>query len=262
MRTFLGLQDYFLDLYTGKDKNLGLTINIHTFPFLHLDNKLIILPLHKYIILRADINSKHFKNLQTYSAEEISLQSIIYQGLVHAIYGSMGEILHSDFGIAIKEACKKLYYVKGKIKIMFYSSLPKFTPPIRPAMHDIYITKGCHTFPGAGAYELGQEYKEMLSKDTNHDNLRVFNEAKELEENIRFDPSYYMVFQNKIMRIFLPGHQGTMTRYIGRMIKPDYGKDSQLRKEYCELMCWQEMWQPDEIDGTESAPMIDYEEDE
>jgi hypothetical protein len=53
-----------------------------------------------------------------------------------------------------------------------------------------------------------------------------------------------------------------MTRYIGRMIKPDYGKDSQLRKEYRELMCWQEMWQPDEIDGTESAPMIDYEEDE
>jgi hypothetical protein len=34
----------------------------------------------------------------------------------------------------------------------------------------------------------------LLSKDMNHDNWRIFNEAKELEENVRFDPSYYMVF--------------------------------------------------------------------
>jgi len=27
-------------------------------------------------------------------------------------------------------------------------------------------------------------------------------------------------------------------------------------------MCWQEMWQPDEIDGTEGPLIIDYDEDE
>jgi hypothetical protein len=74
------------------------------FPFLHLDNKLIIQPQHKYIILKADINLKHFISLQTYSAEDISLQTITDQGLVHTIYGSMEEILYSDLGIAIKEA--------------------------------------------------------------------------------------------------------------------------------------------------------------
>ena len=100
----------------------------------------------------------------------MSTQSIINQGLVHAIYGSMEEILHSDLGIAIKQACKRLYYVKGRIKIMFYSSPPRFTPPIRPAMHDIYINKGCYTFPSTGFYDLGQEYSKMLSQNTNHDN--------------------------------------------------------------------------------------------
>jgi hypothetical protein len=63
----------------------GISINIHMFPFLHLDNKLIIQPQHKYIILRADINLKYLKSLQTYSAEDISLQTIIDQGLVHAV---------------------------------------------------------------------------------------------------------------------------------------------------------------------------------
>jgi hypothetical protein len=57
--------------------------------------------------------------LQTYSAEDISLQTIIDQGLVHAVYGSMEEILHFDLGIAIKEAYKKLYHLKGRFKIMF-----------------------------------------------------------------------------------------------------------------------------------------------
>ena len=194
-------------------------------------------------------------HLQTYSAEDISLQTIIDQGLVHAVYGSMEEILHSDLGIAIKEACKKLYHLKGRFKIMFYSSPPRFTPPLRPATHDVYINKGCYHFPSNTYYDLGQEYEELLSKDTNHDNWRIFNEAKELEENIRFDPTYHMVFQNKIMRVFLPephGSFGPITRCVGRLIKPDYGKETQLRKEYREFMAWQDMWQPDEIDGTEA----------
>jgi hypothetical protein len=170
MKVFYGLQDYFLDLYTGKDTHQGISVNIHMFPFLHLDNKLIIQPQHKYIILRADINLKHFRCLQTYSAKDISLQTIIDQELVHAVYGSMEEILYSDLGIAIKEACKKLYHVKGRIKIMFYLSPPKFTPPLRPTMHDVYINKGCYHFPSNTYYDLGKDYKELLSKDTNHDN--------------------------------------------------------------------------------------------
>ena len=27
-------------------------------------------------------------------------------------------------------------------------------------------------------------------------------------------------------------------------------------------MAWQDIWQPDEIDGTEAAPMIDYDEED
>jgi hypothetical protein len=46
------------------------------------------------------------------------------------------------------------------------------------------------------------------------------------------------------------------------LIKQDYGKETQLRKEYREFMSWQEMWQPDEIDGTEVAPMVEYEEED
>jgi hypothetical protein len=107
MNVFHGLQDYFLDLYTRKDIHHGIFVNIHMFTFLHLDNKLIIQSQHKYIILRDDINLKYFRNLQTYSAKDISLQTIIDQGLVHAVYESMEKILYSDLGIAIKEACKK-----------------------------------------------------------------------------------------------------------------------------------------------------------
>ena len=62
--------------------------------------------------------------------------------------------------------------------------------------------------------------------------------------------------------IFLLGHQVTITRCVGRLIKPYYGQETQLRKEYQQFMCWQEMWQPDEIDGTEGPPIIDYDEDE
>jgi len=119
--------------------------------------------------------------LQTYFVEDISLQTIIDQGLVHAVYGSMEEILHSGLGIAIKETCKKLYHLKGRFKIMFYSLPPRFTPPLRPTTHDVYINKGCYHFLRNTYYDLGQEYEELLSKDTNHDNWRIFN-AKELEE--------------------------------------------------------------------------------
>ena len=77
---------------------------------------------------------------------------------------------------------------------------------------------------------------------------------------MKFGPEYHMIYQNKIQRIFLceyHGSYGTITRGIGRLIKPEYGRDSQLRKEYKELLSWQEIWQPDEIDGTEYAPMLE-----
>ena len=266
MRLFQCLQNYFMDLYKGKEKHQGITIDTHTFPLLHLDDKLIIKPHHKYLILEAIINLKNFRNLQIHPIENLSLQTLIDQGLVHIIYGTLDEILHSNLGKAIKEACKKLSYLQGRYKIIFYSIPPKFTPPIRPATHDIYITKGCFTFSNTymGSSELSQEYEEMFSKDTNHDNWRTFNEAKEVEGNVKFDPTYYMIYQNKIMKIFLREHHGsygTITRGVGRLIKPDYGKDTCLRKEYRELLSWYETWQPDEIDGTESAQMLEYNDD-
>ena len=162
---------------------------------------------------------------------------------------------------AIKEACKKLSYLQGIYIILFYSNPPKFTYPVRPASHDVYITKGCYAFPSIWPSELSQEYEELFSKETNHDNWRIFNEAKELEENMKFYPEYHMIYQNKIQRIFLCEHHGsygTITRGIGRLIKPEYGRDSQLRKEYKELLSWQEIWQPGEIDGTEYAPTLEY----
>jgi hypothetical protein len=36
-------------------------------------------------------------------------------------------------------------------------------------MHDVYI-KGCYYFSSNTYYDLGQDYKELLSKDMNHDN--------------------------------------------------------------------------------------------
>jgi len=81
-------------------------------------------------------------------------------------------------GKAIKEACKKLSYLQGIYRILFYSNPPKFTYPVRPASHDVYITKGCYAFPSIWPSELSQEYEELFSKETNHDNWRIFNEAK------------------------------------------------------------------------------------
>jgi len=261
-RIFLDIQEYFMDLYKGKDRHQGLSINIHVLPLIHLDDKLIIKPHHKYLILTASINLKYFRSIQIFPNENISLQCLIDHGLVHAIYGSLQEILHSDLGKAIKEACKKLSFLQGKYRILFYSNPPKFTYPVRPASHDVYITKGCHAFPSIWPGEISQEYEELLYKGTNHDNWRIFSEAKEIEGNIKFDPQYYMIYQNKILKIFLReynGSYGTITRGVGRIIKPDYGKDSQIRKEYKELLSWHELWQPDEMD-TECAAMLDYED--
>jgi len=41
---------------------------------------------------------------------------------------------------------------------------------------------------------------------------------------MKFDPEYHMIYQNKIQRIFLHGYHGsygTITRGIGRLIKPE-----------------------------------------
>lgn len=43
-----------------------------------------------------------------------------------------------------------------------------------------------------------------------------------------------------------------------RLIKPNFGKESQLQREYKEMLSWHEIWQPDAVDGTECAPMLDY----
>ena len=250
-----------MNLYIGKNKHQGISIDTHIFPLIHFDDKLITKAYHKYLILRADINLKLCRSIYISPDENISLQCLIDHGLVHAIYGSLQQIIFSDMRKAIKEACKKLSYLQGIYRILFYSNPPKFTYPVRPASHDVYITKGCYAFPSIWPSELSQEYEELFSKETNHDNWRIFNEAKELEENMKFDPEYHKIYQNKIKRIFLREHHGsygTITRGIGRLIKPEYGKDSQLRREYKELLSWQEIWQPDEIDGTECATMLEY----
>ena len=78
---------------------------------------------------------------------------------------------------------------------------------------------------------------------------------------MKFDPEYHKIYQNKIKRIFLREHHGsygTITRGIGRLIKPEQGRDLQLRREYKKMLSWQEIWQPDEIDGTECASMLEY----
>jgi hypothetical protein len=128
-----------MNLYQGKEKNIGIIVNTNIFPLLHLDDKLIVKPHQKFLILQADINLKYFKSIQRNNGYDISLQTIIDHGLIHDIYGTLEEILQSDLGKAIKEACKKLACVQGKYKIKLYSNPPKFTQLIRPASYDIYI---------------------------------------------------------------------------------------------------------------------------
>ena len=234
-KTFHDIQKYFMKLYQGKERHLGIIVNANTFPLLHLDDKLIVKPHQRFLILKADINLKYFRSIQRNIGDDISLQTIIDHGLVHDIYGTLEEILQSDLGIAIKEACKKLACIQGRYKIKFCSNPPKFTQPIRPACHDIYITKGSYKFPTIWNSDSWQNYEELFVKDTNHDNWRIFSEAKELEGNTKFASEYYMMYQNKIIKVFLREYYGRYSiiqREVGRLIKPSYGKECQLRKEY------------------------------
>ena len=254
-KTFQVIQNYFMKLYQGRERNLGIIVNTNIFPLLHLDDKLIVKPHQKFIILKADINLKYFRNIQRNIGDDITLQTIIDHGLIHDIYGTFEEILQSDLGKAIKEACKKLAYVQGTYKIKFYSNPPKFTHPIRPASHDIYITKGIYKYPAVWSSDTWQNYEELFAKNTNHDNWRIFSEAKEIEGSTKFDPEYYMMYQNKITKIFLREYYGKnsiIQREVGRLIKPHYGNECQLRKEYRELLNWYELWQPEEADNADS----------
>jgi hypothetical protein len=171
---------------------------------------------------------RYFRNIQRNGMQEISLQTIIDHGLVHAIYGTLEEVQCSDLGKFTKEACKRLSYLQGRYKIVFYSIPPRFTQPIRPASHDIYITKGIYLFPSLSPSKISQEHEELFFKNINRDNWRIFNDAKELEGNIKFDPEYFMIYQNKIIRIFLLENYNynAPMRAIGRLITPNFGKDS------------------------------------
>ena len=113
----------------------------------------------------------------------------------------------------------------------------------------MYITKGIYLFPSTYPSKVSQERGELFSKKTNHDDWRIFNEAKDLEGNTKFDPEYYMIYQNKIIRIFLREHHSynAPMRGIGRLITPNFGKDSQLRREYQQFLSWYDTWQPDWI---------------
>jgi len=169
----------------------------------------------------------------------MSLQTIIDHGLAHDIYGTLGEICQSDLGIAIKEAAKKLACVQGRYRIRFCSNPPKFTQPIRPASHDIYITKGSYKFPTTWSSDIWQNYEELFANNANHDKWRIFTEAREIEGNTQFDPEYYMMYQNKIIKIFLREYYGKnsiIQREVGRLINPNYGTECELRKEYRELL--------------------------
>uniref|UniRef100_K4A1R9 Uncharacterized protein n=1 Tax=Setaria italica TaxID=4555 RepID=K4A1R9_SETIT len=249
-KTFHDIQNYFMKLYQGVERNLGIIVNTNIFPLLHLDDKLIVKPHHKFIILKADINLKYFRNIQRYTGEDISLETIIDHGLVQDIYGTLEEILQSDLGKAIKEACKRLACVQGKYKIKYYSNPPKFTLPLRPASHDIYIIKGSYKFPTIWSSESWHNYEEIFAKN-NHDNWRIFSEAKEIEGNTKFDPEYHMMYQNKKTKIFLREYYGKnsiISKEVGRLLKTNYGMECQLRKEYRELLSWYELWQPEEPD--------------
>jgi hypothetical protein len=38
---------------------------------------------------------------------------------------------------------------------------------------------------------------------------------------------------------------------VGRLIKPNYDTECELRKEYRELLAWYEIWQPEGVDNEE-----------
>ena len=264
-KTFLDIQNYFIKLYQGKERQLGIIAKANIFPLLHIDDKLIVKPRHKFIIFKADINLKYFRSIQRNTGNDISLQTIIDHGLAHDIYGTLGEICQSDLGIAIKEAAKKLACVQGRYRIRFCSNPPKFTQPIRPASHDIYITKGSYKFPTTWSSDIWQNYEALFANNANHDKWRIFTEAREIEGNTKFDPEYYMMYQNKIIKIFLREYYGKnsiIQREVGRLIKPNYGAECELRKEYRELLAWYEIWQPEDADTeVEEILQEEYQQD-
>jgi hypothetical protein len=93
-----------------------------------------------------------------------------------------------------------------------------------------------------------ENYEELFAKDTNHDNWEIFSEAKE------FALKYHMMYQNKIIKVFLREYYNRysiLQKEVKRLIKPNYGVECQLRKEYRELLSWYEIWQPDEPNNKE-----------
>lgn len=245
MKVFSDLQEYFLYLYEGRGFNPSIKIVTFSFPLLHCNDIALFKPYHRFIILRAEIDLKYFTP-HNLVHKNISLQGMIDQGLVHSIYGTLDQILQSDLGIAIKETCKRLSSFKGKYKIIFYSTPPKFTPPIRPAIHDVYILKSIFLSPRRNIGILSEEQKETFLQNTNHNNWRYFKEAMEIDESIYLDTNFQMIFQNKIMNIWCGGTTGFLYRGVGRIIKPDYGEDTQIRREYRQLLGWYSTEQPEE----------------
>ena len=68
-----------------------------------------------------------------------------------------------------------------------------------------------------------------------------------------------MMYQNKIIKVFLREYYGRYSiiqREVGKLIKPSYGKECQLRKEYHELLSWYEIWRPEELDNEENRGVI------
>jgi hypothetical protein len=58
------------------------------------------------------------------------------------------------------------------------------------------------------------------------------------------------MYQNKIIKVFLREYYNKysiLQREVERLIKPNYGAECQLRKEYRDLLSWQ----PDEPDNEE-----------
>ena len=78
-----------MKLYQGKERHLGIIAIANIFSLLHLDDKLIVKPHQRFLILRTDINLKYFRSIQRNIRDDISLQTIIDHGLVHDIYGTL-----------------------------------------------------------------------------------------------------------------------------------------------------------------------------
>lgn len=50
---------------------------------------------------------------------------------------------------------------------------------------------------------LWQNYEQLFEGNMKSNKWKIFSEAKQIEGNTKFDLEYYMMYQNKIMRIFL-----------------------------------------------------------